>query len=131
MTSTRMLETSRRTVGLKVRPLRPTGLYSSVGRTERKVEERKPYALRCTPYAVRYRTAYSVERTAYSFFSQRIPEATIEPMIYTVTAVALLVLWAVGTFLFDAPGWIHLLLTLGVALWVYGIVSRTEPAKKP
>jgi Family of unknown function (DUF5670) len=52
-------------------------------------------------------------------------------MIYTVTAVALLVLWAVGTFLFDAPGWIHLLLTLGVAFWVYGIVSRPDTAKKP
>lgn len=51
-------------------------------------------------------------------------------MPYTIAAVALLVLWAAGTFLFDAPGWIHLLLTLGVALWVYGIVSRTEPAKK-
>jgi len=75
--------------------------------------------------------SYGVRRTAYSFFSQRIPEATIEPMIYTVSAVALLVLWAVGTFLFDAPGWIHLLLTLGVALWVYGIVSRTDTAKKP
>jgi hypothetical protein len=47
-------------------------------------------------------------------------------MIYTVTAVALLLLWAAGTFLFDAPGWIHLLLTGGVALWVYGIVSRPE-----
>lgn len=51
-------------------------------------------------------------------------------MIYTVTAVALLVLWAAGVLLLDAPGWIHLLLTLGVALWVYGIVSRTEPARK-
>ena len=50
-------------------------------------------------------------------------------MIYTVSAVALLLVWAAGTFLFDAPGWIHLLLTGGVALWVYGIVSRTEPAK--
>ena len=51
-------------------------------------------------------------------------------MPYTIAAVALLVLWAAGTFLFDAPGWIHLLLTLGVALWVYGIVSRPEAAKK-
>ena len=51
-------------------------------------------------------------------------------MLYTVSAVALLLLWAAGTFLFDAPGWIHLLLTGGIALWVYGIVSRSEPAKK-
>lgn len=51
-------------------------------------------------------------------------------MPYTVAAVALLALWAAGTFLFDAPGWIHLLLTVGVALWVYGIVFPTEPSKK-
>ncbi len=50
-------------------------------------------------------------------------------MIYTVSAAALLLLWAAGTFLFDAPGWIHLLLTAGVSLWVYGIVSRPEPAR--
>ena len=51
-------------------------------------------------------------------------------MLYAIAAVALLVLWAAGTFVFDAPGWIHLLLTLGVALFMYGIVSRTEPATK-
>ena len=49
-------------------------------------------------------------------------------MLYTIAAVSLLLLWAAGTFLFDAPGWIHLLLTGGVALWVYGIVSRPAPA---
>jgi hypothetical protein len=51
-------------------------------------------------------------------------------MLYTVSAIAMLVLWAAGTFLFDAPGWIHLLLTGGVACWVYGMVSREEPVKK-
>ena len=51
-------------------------------------------------------------------------------MPYTITAVALILLWAAGVFLFDAPGWIHLLLTVGVALWVYGIVSRPAPEQK-
>jgi len=51
-------------------------------------------------------------------------------MPYTLAAVALLALWAAGTFLFDAPGWIHLLLSVGISLWVYGIVSGSEPAKK-
>lgn len=51
-------------------------------------------------------------------------------MPYTIAAVALLILWAVGTFLLDAPGWIHLLLTFGVAVWVYGIVSRPEQPRK-
>jgi uncharacterized membrane protein len=46
-----------------------------------------------------------------------------------LSALALLVVWAAGTFAFDAPGWIHLLLTLGVFLLIYRIVqapSRDE-----
>ena len=50
-------------------------------------------------------------------------------MIYSVTAVALILVWAAGAFLFDAPGWIHLLLTVGVALWIYSIVSRPAPER--
>ncbi|MDQ6831157.1 MAG: hypothetical protein M3081_20020 [Gemmatimonadota bacterium] len=39
--------------------------------------------------------------------------------------IAMLVVWAVVTFGFSpAPGWIHLLLTLGVFLLIYGIVVR-------
>lgn len=51
-------------------------------------------------------------------------------MLYSVAAAAMLALWAAGTVFFGAPGWIHLLLTGGVALWVYSIVSRTERARK-
>lgn len=43
-----------------------------------------------------------------------------------IAAIAMLVVWAAGTFFFDAPGWIHLLLTLGVFL----IVQRTVAAKQ-
>lgn len=43
-----------------------------------------------------------------------------------VGAIALLVIWAVGTFIFEAPGWIHLLLTLGVSLLIWRIVVRTD-----
>jgi hypothetical protein len=50
-------------------------------------------------------------------------------MTYTVAAVAMLVLWAVGTFLFDAPGWIHILLTAGTALLIWSIVRKDEQAK--
>jgi hypothetical protein len=39
-----------------------------------------------------------------------------------VAAVAMLVLWAIGTFAFSAPGWIHLLLTLGVFVLIWRIV---------
>ena len=78
----------------------------------------------------RSRGPCGVRRAVHGFFSQPNPTATISPMIYSVTAAAMLLLWAAGTFLFDAPGWIHLLLTGGVALWVYGIVSRAAPSKK-
>lgn len=43
-------------------------------------------------------------------------------------AIAMLAVWAVGTVFFDAPGWVHLLLTVGVFLLVYRIVTR-KPAE--
>ena len=45
--------------------------------------------------------------------------------------VALIVLaaWAVATFAYEAPGWVHMLLTGGVFLLIYSIVVRgTSPA---
>ena len=36
----------------------------------------------------------------------------------------MLAVWAVGTFIVGAPGWIHLLLTLGVFLLIWRIVVR-------
>lgn len=41
-------------------------------------------------------------------------------------AVALLVIWAVAALVFEGPGWVHLLLTAGVSLLVYGIVVRSN-----
>jgi hypothetical protein len=46
-----------------------------------------------------------------------------------IVAVAMLVLWAVGTFVFEAPGYIHLLLTAGVFLLIWRIVVRGSPKK--
>ena len=45
---------------------------------------------------------------------------------WTVLAVAMLVVWAVGTFALTAPGWLHLLLTLGVFLLIWRIVVRDD-----
>ena len=39
-----------------------------------------------------------------------------------ITAIVMLIVWAVGTFAFDAPGWLHLFLTVGVFLLIYRIV---------
>ena len=45
-----------------------------------------------------------------------------------IAAIAMLVVWAIGTFAFEAPGWLHFLLTLGVFLLIQRIVARGTPA---
>ncbi len=44
-----------------------------------------------------------------------------------LAAIAMLVVWAVATFMLEAPGWIHLLLSAGVFLLIYRIVVRGTP----
>ena len=44
-----------------------------------------------------------------------------------LAALAMLVVWAIGTFVYEAPGWIHLLLSAGVFLIIYRIVVRGTP----
>ena len=45
-----------------------------------------------------------------------------------VAAVAMLIVWAVWTFVVnDAPGLVHALLTAGVFLLIYRIVARGTP----
>jgi hypothetical protein len=53
--------------------------------------------------------------------------------VWTIAALAMLVVWGIGTFAFAAPGWIHLLLTVGVSLLIWRIVARgmpDEPARR-
>lgn len=52
------------------------------------------------------------------------PERAVDPLI--ALAVVMLAVWAAGTW-FDGPGWIHLLLTLGVFLLVWRVVTRAQP----
>ena len=42
-----------------------------------------------------------------------------------IIAIVLLVIWAIGT-LFDGPGGIHLLLTIGVSMLIWRIVVRGD-----
>ena len=44
-----------------------------------------------------------------------------------IAALAMLVVWAIGTFVFEGPGWIHALLTGGVFLLIWRIVVRGTP----
>jgi len=41
-----------------------------------------------------------------------------------ILSVVMLVVWAIVTFSTTAPGWIHLLLTVGMFLLIYRIVVR-------
>jgi uncharacterized membrane protein len=45
-----------------------------------------------------------------------------------LAAIVMLAVWAFATFTTEAPGWIHLLLTVGVFLLIYRIVVRGTPA---
>jgi uncharacterized membrane protein len=39
-------------------------------------------------------------------------------------AIALLLIWAIAALVLEGPGWVHLLLTVGVSLLIYSIVAR-------
>lgn len=47
-----------------------------------------------------------------------------------LAAIVMLVLWAVGTFFLDAPGWINLLLSVGVFLVIWRITTRSTRITK-
>ena len=42
-----------------------------------------------------------------------------------IAGIVMLALWAAGTFFLDAPGWINLLLSVGVFLIIWRIAART------
>ncbi len=44
-----------------------------------------------------------------------------------IVGALMLLVWAVGTFFFEAPGWLHLLLTFGVFIIIWRIVVRGTP----
>lgn len=47
-----------------------------------------------------------------------------------IGAIALLVIWAWAALVKEGPGWVHLLLTVGVSLLIYRIVVRGSSAKR-
>lgn len=47
--------------------------------------------------------------------------------------IALIVVWAIGALVFNGPGWVHLLLTVGVVIVIWRIVvtgDRRHPEPK-
>jgi hypothetical protein len=48
-----------------------------------------------------------------------------------IAGVVMLIGWAIATFVFNAPGFVHLFLTLGVSLIIWRIVKRGTPDPLP
>lgn len=51
-------------------------------------------------------------------------------MLFILAGIALIALWAYATVASEAPGWIHLFLTVGLALVIYGIVKPSRTGLK-
>ena len=47
-----------------------------------------------------------------------------------IIAFVVLIVWAVGALVMQGPGWIHLLLTVGVSLLIFRIVVSTSGESK-
>ena len=43
-----------------------------------------------------------------------------------IIAFIVLIVWAIGALVMQGPGWIHLLLTIGVSLLIFRIVVSTS-----
>jgi hypothetical protein len=48
-----------------------------------------------------------------------------------VAAVIMIAVWAVVTFTTEAPGYVHLLLTIGFFLLFWRIIVRSAPGNRP
>lgn len=50
-----------------------------------------------------------------------------------IIAIIVLIVWAIGALVMQGPGWIHLLLTVGVSLLIFRIVVSTsrDASKEP
>lgn len=47
-----------------------------------------------------------------------------------LAALGLIAVWAVVALGFNGPGWIHLLLTVGIAMLIWRIAARNQPQKR-
>ena len=47
-----------------------------------------------------------------------------------IIAIVILIVWAIGALVMQGPGWIHLLLTVGVSLLIFRIVVSTSGESK-
>jgi hypothetical protein len=78
---------------------------------------------------------FTVPRSNLAFLSKRVNQmndASPKRLFYTLAmplAILMLVFWAIMTFAFSGPGWVHLFLSLGVFLLIWRITAGgTESA---
>ena len=50
---------------------------------------------------------------------------------WLVAGIVMLIVWAIAVLRFDAPGWMHGLLTGGVFIVIWRIVVRGTPSRPP
>jgi hypothetical protein len=43
-----------------------------------------------------------------------------------IVGVGMIIVWIIGALVFDGPGWVHLLLTVGVFIVIWRIVVRGD-----
>jgi len=50
-----------------------------------------------------------------------------------IAGIAMLIVWAIAALVFNGPGWVHLLLTLGVfvVIWRIVVLGDREHPKPP
>ncbi|MFI5249650.1 MAG: hypothetical protein ACHQTF_06765 [Gemmatimonadales bacterium] len=50
-----------------------------------------------------------------------------------IAGIVMLVGWAISTFGFNGPGWVHFFLSAGVFLviWRYAVLTRRKPTPEP
>jgi hypothetical protein len=48
-----------------------------------------------------------------------------------LAGIALIVAWGIAFFAFEPPGWVHLLLSVGVFVVIARVVVRGDPRKLP
>lgn len=76
--------------------------------------------------SVPLRTAFEC-RVRYFQGQRTLAPLTVD--LLTIAGVAMLVLWAAGTYAFDAPGLIHGLLSFGIFCLVLAAVKRSAKAR--
>ena len=79
-----------------------------------------------TDFSVPIGCYYFVQKEIYAPAQNRSIREANEMDFGILIGIALIVIWALGALAFEGPGWIHLLLTVGVFVVIWRIVVRGD-----